>query len=365
MNGSSMSHYTETKEKILADYSRIWFTALSTFPCVLYVDGFAGSGVDKSGKDGSPLVALEKAAWSWERHQNSDFSLYFIEKTKKRFVDLERNIEARYEVLRKNASDPLTFENKVRYSIFHADFHSVLPAIVSRVSAKYCPAFFFVDPYNCQIPMKSVVKMLSNKRTEILLNFMVSGIVRNRKKYSREKLFDIFGEDVDQHITMKRAMEIVEYYSRRLKNESKCYVLKYGMLNKKASSVYYLVFATKSPVGIKKMKEVLHRNSTSQYAFTNDFRNPKNNLYLFKQEEFESVLRKEFSGRRSFSTKEIEKRLVETDEYLLCSKQVKEGLRNMEKKGLIEVSERFHENGFIRSRRKNSFPVGSLEISFK
>lgn len=363
MSNDSMPHYTETKERILANYTGIWFTALSTFPGVIYVDGFAGSGIDKDGKYGSPLIALEKAAWSWERHQNADFTLYFVEKTKKKFLDLKKNIEARYSYLRKNASNPQAFDNKVRYSIFHADFHSVLPNIVSQVSANHWPAFFFVDPYDCQIPMDSLVKIMENSKAEILLNFMVSGIVRNRKKYSLQKLKSIFGNNINPASLGTCSKDIVEQYSQKLKDRTEAYILRYEMRNSKNAPLYYLVFATHSGLGVGKMKSVLYKQSTDRFFFTNDFSKDKSKINLFELPAFEKALRLEFTNHTSFTRGEIEEKMVNTDIHLFCLEQVNAYLKSLEAQRVIEVDRQYEKSGVSINRKKGTFP-SNLKIWF-
>lgn len=120
-----MAQHTDIKEKILGHYLHIWFTALSSRFYLLYVDGFAGAGKTKNGKNGSPLIALEQAAWAWEKHQNTVFGLFFIEKNKRKHQMLEKNVTEKYYELKDKSSNPEGFKERFLVDVEHDDFGCV------------------------------------------------------------------------------------------------------------------------------------------------------------------------------------------------------------------------------------------------
>lgn len=96
----SAAHFIEGKRQrghvkhaILDNYLKAWFPInLNTKKSPVYVDGFAGPGKHDNGDDGSPLLIL-KMLKNHNVKGTGTVDLVFIEKDKKLFEKLERNLQ--------------------------------------------------------------------------------------------------------------------------------------------------------------------------------------------------------------------------------------------------------------------------------
>jgi len=361
-----LTEYTNIKEKILENYLHIWFTVLSSRYSLLYVDGFAGTGKTVDDKPGSPLLALEQAAWAWEKHQDTVFGLVFIEKNKKNHQMLMKNVSEKFNELENKSSNPNGFKERFLIDVEHDDFHEAITDLKKILCKSYVASLIFIDPFNCQIPMESINKLLNFPKTEIILNFMVSGIVRNKCKYRDDKLKMLFGRKPRINIRLRSTThkDIIKEYVESLKEFTGAYALTYEMRNKKNTLLYYLVYATKSGFGVGKMKDVMSKLSADPLYFTNDKRRKKPKIEQIKLfdletppiEVFKKDLIENFKTQPKFTFEELREHYVYTDEYSYREAHIKDFLKQLEDEKVIFV---FSTKTNGETRRKRTFPDGT------
>jgi three-Cys-motif partner protein len=147
---------------------RLVHKTASTFPHIVYVDGFAGPWQSASERFedtsfGVALNALRRAKSSWkERHRDVKMSAHLV----------ERDVEA-YKLLAKVAARYPDVEVKT----YSADFLTVLPDIL-RDTPNDAFAFFLIDPKGWRIPLRTLSPMLARSNSEVIFNFMFDFINR-------------------------------------------------------------------------------------------------------------------------------------------------------------------------------------------
>ncbi|MFZ1005354.1 MAG: three-Cys-motif partner protein TcmP [Candidatus Sulfotelmatobacter sp.] len=147
---------------------RLVHKTASTFPHIVYVDGFAGPWQSASERFedtsfGIALNALRRAKSSWkERHRDVKMSAHLV----------ERDVDA-YKLLAKVAARYPDVEVKT----YSADFLTVLPDIL-RDTPNDAFAFFLIDPKGWRIPLRTLSPMLARSNSEVIFNFMFDFINR-------------------------------------------------------------------------------------------------------------------------------------------------------------------------------------------
>jgi three-Cys-motif partner protein len=147
---------------------RLVHKTASTFPHIVYVDGFAGPWQSASERFedtsfGIALNALRRAKSSWkERYRDVKMSAHLV----------ERDVEA-YKLLMKVAARYPDVEVKT----YSADFLTVLPDILTD-TPKDAFAFFLIDPKGWRIPLRTLSPMLVRPNSEVIFNFMFDFINR-------------------------------------------------------------------------------------------------------------------------------------------------------------------------------------------
>lgn len=300
--------HTIAKIAILKGYLNAWFRVLGKSrrnQTVTYVDGFAGPGQYRNHTEGSPLAAL-RAAESAIQHLGSDFRAngircVFIESRRHRFEKLVSTV-APYEGRPNIAIKKILSE----FAEGIAKLSRELPATFQGEG----PTFVFADPFGGKgIPLATFRHCMRGDAAELLINLDADGIGRmfaaqtNRRR--DEQLTAIFGGDVwRQKLTLgaelkKLSVEILDLYKEQLRAlPGVRFVWSFAMRGKHDALNYYLVFATKHPLGMEKMKEAMRAiDKTGAYTFSDAHREQQ---VLFRDdnaEQYGAVLFNTFEGK--------------------------------------------------------------------
>jgi three-Cys-motif partner protein len=147
---------------------RLVHKTTSTYPHIVYVDGFAGPWQSASEKFddtsfGIALNALGRAKASWkERGRDVRMSAFLV----------ERGAEA----YKRLAQVPAKYPD-VEIKTYPADFLTVLPEILKDIPLGAF-AFFLIDPKGWRIPLTALAPMLTRLHSEVIFNFMFDFINR-------------------------------------------------------------------------------------------------------------------------------------------------------------------------------------------
>jgi three-Cys-motif partner protein len=246
---------TRFKHLILRDYFEAWVQILGTsHKKLVYIDGFCGPGTyyDKGqAADGSPIIAIKIA----DRHRRRTEVYCIFTDTNEEFC---RELDAKLKGL-----TPTT-----QYAIHAGDFDTLMNEVLDNVEA-LAPTFVFVDPCGWSgYPMKTIERILSRSRTEVLINFMYNAInqwiAASGAAVSFATLFGFdqaalsaFLAEIDSLSPIEREKTIRDRYIAELRHRAR-YVFPFKLkFPGKDRTFYYLVHATNNFKGLDVMKSVM------------------------------------------------------------------------------------------------------------
>jgi three-Cys-motif partner protein len=235
----------------------------------MFIDGFAGPGIYSKGEDGSPIIALKTAVSHPQSATFNEIVFLFIEEDSKRFKILQETIS------RKHPSLPKKFKCDLRCGEFAPTIENLLNERNSKGEATP-PTLVFIDPFGYSgMPMELVARLLSNSKTEVLINFMSGFMVRFTDEQRAEVLNAVFGTEDWRKVKEikefhKREQFLVELYTRQLKAAAGAtYVRTFEMRNEKDMPEYHLIFGTKNIKGLEVMKEAMFKvDRRGMYRFS-------------------------------------------------------------------------------------------------
>ena len=264
-----IGNWSEIKLDIIKKYAKAYSTILSaqTNPrlCHIYIDAFAGSGINISNmtKDlvlGSPLNALNVIPPFREYN--------FIDLDKNKINELNRNVGKRKDV-----------------NIYEGDSNKILlEEIFPKVKYEdFRRALCIFDPYGMHYNWDVVYKAGEMGTIDIFLNFPIMAMNRNvlikdQNKVSPEKISRMnkfWGDESWRDIAyvstplfddIKRKVsneKIVDGYKKRLRNIAgfKYVPSPIPMRNKSNAIIYYLFFASQKPVAKNIVKDIFKKYS--------------------------------------------------------------------------------------------------------
>jgi three-Cys-motif partner protein len=146
----------------------LFFKTASTYPHIVYVDGFAGpwQSANENFEDtsfGIALSALRKAKQSWKERGRAVKMTALL-------------VEVNPEAYAKLATLPAKYPD-ISIKTYPADFITVVPGLLNDIP-RGAFAFFFIDPKGWRIPLERLRTLLSRSKSEVLFNFMFEFINR-------------------------------------------------------------------------------------------------------------------------------------------------------------------------------------------
>ena len=360
--------HTIAKTEVLRAYLVAYFQILGASKprqTILYVDGFAGPDEYTNFPHGSPTAALiaaqEAITNSQRRWIAGEIHCAFIEPDPKRFENMDKKIH------------PFRGVNGLTIHTHNADFVTGLAALRKDIPApfrKSHPLFVFIDPFGATgAPFSAVREILTSGCSEVLINVDADGIARifrakDQANYE-ELLTAIYGDcswvgelnDKEQFAMLCR--KALNLYTTKLKSVARVrYVFSFEMQKQVGALNYFLVFASKHPLGLVKMKEAMKRiDQDGSYRFA-DANVSQPLLFRFDDpEQYARLMPRHFEGRR-VGYEPVEN---EINDYALNQTpflNAKAMLAALERQKLISVT-----SG--ASRRKGTFKEGVVkEIEF-
>lgn len=270
--------HTIAKIAILKGYLKAWLRILGTTrrgQTILFIDGFAGPGHYTNHEEGSPLAALRVA----EGAINELGANFIARKIHCAFVESDRD---RFEELEETVAP---FEGKPGLGVTKIcdDFDVGIQRIREELPGPFHgegPLFVFADPFGATgIPLRTFADCMKGDTAELLINLDVDGIARifaaeNNKR--EEQLTALFGDESWREVLRslgdfkQLSVQILDLYKSRLRSlPGVKFVWSFAMRGTKDAINYHLVFATKHPLGMEKMKEAMRAiDKTGSYSFS-------------------------------------------------------------------------------------------------
>ena len=171
----NLRDYSEIKLRILSKFLTPWSAKLGSMARrgsgeIWYVDGFAGEGRYKDGRDGSPVVGLRRASQALKEDRGYDLACFFVEKSRNRWASLDRISEG----FRRGG---VTVHNK------RGEFSQYVLEIASTTQGS--ALLLFVDPFGISPLKYELFKPLLTRASplDLILTFQHRALHRLAKDY--------------------------------------------------------------------------------------------------------------------------------------------------------------------------------------
>ncbi len=263
--------HTQIKHKLLSKYIVPWSKILGKFYNLIIFDCFAGRGRYKDGEDGSPLIIMKTIAKIKKNLKTSPKKIkcVFIEKSEKNFQNLEKEIN------QERVLNPKKYNGWLEIECYCDKYENVVNTYFNNISERLDPSFFFLDPFGFKgIPFELIRRIMSKKRMEIFITFMVKDINRfmeflekSSNSFAIKKLFG--SEDVSKIIHEKysnfsKDHAILKLYTELLKKSANVkYIIPYKIsADDREETLYYLIHCSNHPLGCEIMKEIMYNTGT-------------------------------------------------------------------------------------------------------
>ncbi|PWT80556.1 MAG: hypothetical protein C5B58_11330 [Acidobacteria bacterium] len=300
--------HTIAKSEILRAYLVAYFQILGMSKpgqTILYIDGFAGPDQYTNFQHGSPTAALLAAQDalmnSHARWRAGDLHCAFIESESERFQNMDQKIH------------PFRGVNRLKIHTYNTDFVTGLLSLRKEIPAPFAkshPLFVFIDPFGATgAPFSAVKEILTSDCSEVLINLDADGIARIFRARDKANygplLTKIYGDqswagelkDAEPFSTLCR--KALHLYTTKLRLIPGIrYVFSFEMQKQAGALNYFLVFASKHPLGLTKMKEAMKRiDQDGSYCFA-DANVSQPSLFRFDHpEEYARHLHRHFQGK--------------------------------------------------------------------
>jgi three-Cys-motif partner protein len=227
----------------------------------VYVDCFSGPWRhgDEDLADTSIRISLDKLNYVREglaaHGRHPTINAIFIEKDLASFAALQEAVERHH--------------GRVRATTLPGEIENNVPQIVSVIDRKF--AFIFIDPTGWNVPMARITPLLQHQPGEVVINLMYDFINRflNSRDAATEASLDRFFGCKDWRGLRERPdreTAIVEFYIERVRAVGNyLYVTSTRILKPlHQRSYFHLIYATRSPKGIEKFRDVEKHVVTTQ-----------------------------------------------------------------------------------------------------
>lgn len=287
--------HTVAKIAILEAYLVAWFAIMGRTMRrrpLLYIDGFAGPGEYMNSPKGSPLAAIHAAVTARTKLGSEwmagDSHCVFIEDHANRFANLEKCIA------------PHKRTANLKLYPYHDSFVDGLRGFEQDVPTALksaWPRFSFIDPFGATgAPFKVVERLLGDSCSEVLVNLDANGIRRildaGKAANHEQLLTDIFGDEswrtaIDPNAaSLTKEIQVLELYKARLRSIPNVrYAWAFEMATHADRLEYYLVFASRHPLGLEKMKEAMKSMAQGGTYRFSDRRDQQPELDLFRSDD--------------------------------------------------------------------------------
>ncbi|MFB6225528.1 MAG: three-Cys-motif partner protein TcmP [Candidatus Paceibacteria bacterium] len=366
--------HTEVKHEILEKYLHPWVNKLTTYNeesgdqnKVRVIDCFAGraSYTDIEGTSpremehistpaevpGSPQIILDRLTSRSGQYDSAECIL--IERNKNNYNKLNSTIEKTE-----------GYSEKISIEYYNNDFKEIILDIVNT-DGQDCPTLFFIDPFGfSDLEYDIITEIGSTGQFELLITFMYRDMNRFLNNYEHQKAMNrVFGEqkwkgEIESY-SADNWVPLVEYYSDRIKEGGPERTFEYKITEPESNqTIYYLVFGSNHPNGIRTMRRVMkHCGTGNSFAYA-----PKDPKYDPNQQKLgtgtdstKQFLKERFSEYIITFNKLVKISIEERKYKPETESEYREAVHELEDSGEVDV---------IRITSKNNGIKGSDLVDF-
>lgn len=261
---NSQSPQSNIKAKIVAKYFYVWATIIvhhARARNIAFVDLFAGQGRYEDGSDSTPILVLEtainnvpiaKSASFWFNDHNANF-IATLEETAQTLPGIDK-LNKLPEFSTVKVDDQLVEKLKQRANI---------------------PTLLFIDPWGYKsLSLDLINSVLQHPKSEVIFFFnylRINAAITNR--YFEQHIYNLFGQITANELRNRIRTEDLNSYAREvavvdavtsaLQSDYAKFVQSFRFLNDAGTRcTHHLIFATKHPLGLAKMKDIMAPFST-------------------------------------------------------------------------------------------------------
>lgn len=210
---------------------------------------------------GSPQIILDRVTSHSDQFDEAE--CIFIEYNDDNFNELEDNLDSTTGIA-----------DNVNYQCIRGAFQDKVLDVVEATDGSDCPTLFLIDPFGFKsLDYDVITEIGSTPQFEFLITFMSRDINRFFEvEYHEDAIKQVFGsssfrEEVEKH-SPENWESLVEYYTNRLESNGPKYTFEYLITEPDTrQTVYYLVFGSNHPNGLKTMREVMHNCGTGNFGY--------------------------------------------------------------------------------------------------
>ena len=254
--------YTEhaaVKHAIQRRYLGAWLNILGSISPLVLFDGFAGRGRYNGGEPGSPLVFWQRAVEAVDRGRPRQVEIHCVEKAEANFRELSSTIAG--------------LEHPgVTIDAEHGEFadRAIAKAALLGNASLVPPVFWTADPYGFRgVPLDVVRQLMTLPRSELMITFMVRDIRRFIGEKNHEApLIELFGGEswrgcLELEGEETREEKLLLTYSDLIRNGIADFATPFRVFeDARRQTLYYLIHLTNEPLGMRKMKEAMVKQSS-------------------------------------------------------------------------------------------------------
>lgn len=240
---------TSFKLNIFEGYLREWLPVFiapkkKIFKNIRIFDFFAGYGMDKNGKKGSPLIIRDEVTNSINSWKPSDIFLNVI---------LNEYTKKGYDQLIKNFGEPDVFEFSIENLDFQVIFDKYYPEMVDTQDDS--ANLLFLDQCGIKhVTPKTFKKIINLKATDFLFFISSSYLHRFYEIEEFRKYVNIPEETFSTNPYKNIHRTVVDFYRSQIPNGRNYYLAPFSI--KKNSNIYGIIFGTNHTLGIEKFLKI-------------------------------------------------------------------------------------------------------------
>jgi three-Cys-motif partner protein len=284
--------HTAAKHALLRRYLQAWAPILlSRNDVVTYAEGFAGPGIYNGGEPGSPVIAYQVLTGTLRR-SSGRVKMVLVEKDPRCKAELEQRIAA-------VASSTPSPDGRLDIQITQGSCHPDLLQELARSGSLRHPAFVLLDGFGGPNVPFSLIRQIASAhpKNEVMVTFGPAFLWRFTEGDERHRATgDAFFGGTEWHGVFEQPSSAKGAYLRdryrdALHRAGFQHTLVFEMLDE-SNHLLYLIFGTRHPRGVEKMKEAMWVVDTTSGVRYRDPKDPNQQALDLKLEPDTGPLRR-------------------------------------------------------------------------
>lgn len=302
INKTEFDEATSLKLDIFRECFKEWLPVFIHSPYTkktFIYDFFSGSGKDKLGNSGSPLILMEEAMGEGQKYcskaNKGDVIFAFNEKIKTKQKELQSNFKVHIEECLKNCGrEECVYEHHFGNYEFKEAFER--ENVQKILNEKAYSKFILLDQYGFKEVNNDIFqKLVKSPKTDFIFFISSSFIRRFREHPYIQKYFETHKINFDEEKPKECHRTVANYFKSLIPNGTEYFLHNFSI--KKGSNYYGLIFGTSHSFGMEKFLKVCWDKDKlageSNFLINND--HPEGTLFYdeeksIKKEKFKKTL---------------------------------------------------------------------------